>query len=287
MKTFDPPLEALVGRELSRGAAGRQDAGRRVRRPGAADPPDVGGPAAGLRQTGLAERPRLAGAGPARGRARAAPARVRHQAAGLGEAAAGRRRRRGRDGRDARARSLAPPPLEEFAAAIASPATCTRCCATRKTSPGSAAPGSTRSSGRRALALQERLGTGRRGGRAPARGAPRARRRDRPLRGDDRPRGARQSADAAQGAQARGRALPALRHHDRGGLLLRTPDELLPEGADRRARAQRSAALANCSSRSGRLEQEAEVEAGGRVGEGADGDEVDAGFGDRRAPSPG
>ena len=88
MKTFEPPLDELAGRRADRAAADRQDAGGRVRRPGAADPPDVGRAAARLREAGLAERPRLAGAGPARGRARAAPARVRHQAARLGEAAA-------------------------------------------------------------------------------------------------------------------------------------------------------------------------------------------------------
>jgi formamidopyrimidine-DNA glycosylase len=62
--------------------------------------------------------------------------------------------------------------------------------------------------------------------------------------GDDRPRGARQGPDAAQGPQARGRAVPALRDDDRGGLLLRTPDELLPRGADRRSRAEGSPPLA-------------------------------------------
>ena len=46
------------------------------------------------------------------------------------------------------------------------------------------------------------------------------------------------AADAAQGPQARGRALPPLRHHDRGRLLLRAPDELLPGRADRRPRPQ-------------------------------------------------
>ena len=121
MKTFEPPLEALVGREVSG-----------VRRVGKMPVVEFGdlallihlmsaGRLRRLRQTGLAERPRLAGAGPARGRPRAAAARVRDQAAGLGEAAAGRRGRRGRDGRDARPRSLAPSPLEEFAAAIDQP----------------------------------------------------------------------------------------------------------------------------------------------------------------------
>src|SRR5436305_8161270 len=45
-----------------RGQAGGKDAGGRVRRPRATDPPDVSGPPAPLRQTGLAERPRVAGA---------------------------------------------------------------------------------------------------------------------------------------------------------------------------------------------------------------------------------
>ena len=145
----------------------------------------------------------------------------------------------------ARAGSLAPSPARGVRRRDRpSRATCTRCCATRKTSPASAAPGSTRSSGRRASRPSRRArnwSDG--GGRAPARGAPRPRRRDRPLRGDDRRRGARQSADAAPGPQARGAALPALRDDDRGGLLLRTPDELLPEGADGRAGAQRPAAV--------------------------------------------
>jgi formamidopyrimidine-DNA glycosylase len=52
-----------------------------------------------------------------------------------------------------------------------------------------------------------------------------------------------QDAHAAQGPSPRGRALPALWDHDRGGLLRRAPDELLPGGADRRARAQGPAAL--------------------------------------------
>src|SRR6202012_4314658 len=39
--------------------------------------------------------------------------------------------------------------------------------------------------------------------------------------------------------QTRGRALPPLRHHPRGRLLLRTPDELLPPRPDQRPRPQR------------------------------------------------
>ena len=99
------------------------------------------------------------------------------------------------------------------------------------------------------LALQERLRTRRGGGRAAARGAARARRRDRPLRGDDRPRGPRQSADAAAGPQARGRALPALRHDDRGRLLLRAPDELLPARSRPAAGSSKTGGSRNCSSR--------------------------------------
>ena len=57
---------------------------------------------------------------------------------------------------------------------------------------------------------------------------------------------ARQSPEAAADPQARGRALPTLRDDDRGGLLLRAPDELLPAGADRRQGAQRPAACRNC-----------------------------------------
>ena len=59
-----------------------------------------------------------------------------------------------------------------------------------------------------ALAVQEGLGAGRRGGRAAARRPARARRRDRPLRGDDRRAGARQAADAAARSTS-ARASPA------------------------------------------------------------------------------
>ena len=74
--------------------------------------------------------------------------------------------------------------------------------------------------------------------------------------GDDRPR---QAADAAQGPPPRGRALPALRHHDRGGLLLPAPDQLLPGRADRRPGAEgppplapAQVAPASAAARSGR-----------------------------------
>ena len=127
LKTFDPPLEALAGRRIAGVRrvgkmpvvefAGPDDDPHR-----AARPPDVGRAAPGLRQAGLAARPRLAGAGPARRRPRAAPARVRHQAARLGEAAA--RRRRSRD--DEMVATLGPeawpaPPLEELARRIDQP----------------------------------------------------------------------------------------------------------------------------------------------------------------------
>src|SRR4029453_16264834 len=89
-----------------------------------------------------------------------------------------------------------------------------------------------------ALPLQEGLGALGRGGRGDPRGAAPPRQRDQALRGRDRRPGPRQDADAAPGPPPRGRALSALRHHDRGGLLRRTPDELLPRGADRRAGSQ-------------------------------------------------
>ena len=54
------------------------------------------------------------------------------------------------------------------------------------------------------------------------------------LRGGDRGDGARQAPDAAEGAQAPGRGLPALRHAARGDPLQGLRDELLPRGADRR-----------------------------------------------------
>ena len=115
------------------------------------DPPDVGGTAAALRQARVDEGSPLAHPDPDRRRPRAAAARVRDQAARLGQADGRRRRRRRRDGRDARPRGVA-----GAAASRSSPScstsrgTCIRCSATSARSPGSAAPGSTRSSGRRA-----------------------------------------------------------------------------------------------------------------------------------------
>ena len=55
-------------------------------------------------------------------------------------------------------------------------------------------------------------------------------------------RGPGQAADAAAGPQARGRALPPLRDDDRGGLLLRAPDQLLPRTSRPAAACSRTAA---------------------------------------------
>ena len=111
VKTVDPPLSALEGRSV----AGVRRIGKMpvVRFEGDGeplellDPPDVGRAAAALRQARLAEGPALAGADPARRRARAAVAGVRDQAARLGEAASRRPGSRGRDGRHARSRGVA------------------------------------------------------------------------------------------------------------------------------------------------------------------------------------
>ena len=93
MKTVDPLLSTLEGlriegvRRIGKMPVVSSPAGRVA---GAAGAPDVGRAPAGVRQARLAQGPPLAGADPARRRARAAPARVRHQAARLGEAAARR-----------------------------------------------------------------------------------------------------------------------------------------------------------------------------------------------------
>ena len=88
--------------------------------------------------------------------------------------------------------------------------------------------------------VQERHRTDRGGGRAATQRSACSWRCHRALRADDRTRGPRQSPDAPAGTQARGPTLPALRNHHRGGLLLGTPNELLPQGANRRPRPQRS-----------------------------------------------
>ena len=148
LKTFDPPLDALVGREPDGVRRIGKMLARRGGRPDAPDPPDVGRPAAALRLARFAARPCLARARAARGRPRAAPARVRHAAARLGQAAAigrGRRRRRGRR-RSAPTPSRRRPPRSSRACST-SPATSTRCCATSARSPASGARGSTSCSG--------------------------------------------------------------------------------------------------------------------------------------------
>ena len=150
MKTFEPPLEALGGTRGDRRPPDREDARGRARRAVAADPPDVGRAPAGLRQAGLPARSRLAVAGPARRRARVEAARVRDPAAGLGEAAGGRSGcRERRDGGDAGAGGLAPSPARRVRgvdrpAAPSAPAAARPADDRRR----SAAPGSTRSSGR-------------------------------------------------------------------------------------------------------------------------------------------
>ena len=110
LKTFDPPLEALAGRTITG-----------VRRIGkhlavdvsgdlvAADPPHERRAPAALRQARRPARPHVAAAHPDRRRARAAAARVRHQAGGVGEAPGRRRGRRGGGHREARAGGVAGP----------------------------------------------------------------------------------------------------------------------------------------------------------------------------------
>ena len=62
--------------------------------------------------------------------------------------------------------------------------------------------------------------------------------RDRRLRGEGRPPAAGEVPEADAGARAPGRAVPAVRHGARGGLLRGLRDELLPARPDRRPRAQ-------------------------------------------------
>ena len=155
------------------------------------------------------------------------------------------RGRQGRDGRDARPRGLAGAAARRARRGRStSRATSTRCCATSARSPASAAPGSTRSSGRRSSRPSRR---------APSSKTTRSSGLTTALHvlGDaidhyeevvgER---SRTRCRCRSRSTARGRALPALRHDDRGRLLLRAPDELLPGGADRRQGAQGPPALA-------------------------------------------
>ena len=137
LKSHRPAARRPRGRRDLRCAANREDARGRLRPRGGAlgagmrrlrgtavhaRPSDVGRPPAAVRQARLASRPHLASAGPARRRTRAAPARVRHQAARLGEAAS-----RGRASTDDEmVATLGPeawpaPPLDELAQRIDQP----------------------------------------------------------------------------------------------------------------------------------------------------------------------
>ena len=130
LKTFDPPLHALEGRAIrGRGGGGKLfvidfagDLSLLVHLMSAGPPP-------ALRQARGPARPHLAPARPPRGRARAAPARVRHQAGGVGEGAPDGRGRDRRGAGGPRARGVARPAAVRGAAARA-PGRCTGCCAT-------------------------------------------------------------------------------------------------------------------------------------------------------------
>ena len=96
LKTFDPPLSALDGADDRGRAPARQAADARRRRPDPADAPDERRPPPAVPQARHHARPHGA-RGPAAVRGpRAAAARVRHQAARVGEAPHPRRGRRRR-----------------------------------------------------------------------------------------------------------------------------------------------------------------------------------------------
>ena len=84
----------------------------------------------GLREARLGQRPGLAASDRRWGRARAEIARVWNQAASLGKAGGERGAGGSGDGRQPRTRGLARAwPIEEFAAPISQPTSCTPCCA--------------------------------------------------------------------------------------------------------------------------------------------------------------
>ena len=205
--------------------------------------------AAALRQARVAARPHLAAARAPRRRPRAAPARVRHQAGGVGQGAARPRRSRP----TTRVATLGPeawpdpPPLRELLAA----------------------QGARPLHARAARPARDRRDRALVGRRDPVDGeavAVQARRRPRPT---TRPSALR-DGDASSASAARssttssvvtlpipdklpmplqvhrhaGRAVPALRHDDRGGPLRGLRHVLLPARPDRRARAQGPPALA-------------------------------------------
>ena len=190
----------------------------------------------------------LAGPGPARRRPRAAAARVRHQAARLGEAA----RRPARSPTTRWSRRSAPrpgrrPPLERARRGCStSRATCTRCCATSATIAGI---------GRSwvdEILWEARLSPFKKGseldderGRAPAR------RRSHVL-GDAIDHYEEVVGETVpdkmpmplQVHRREGEPCPRCGDDDRGRLLRRAPDQLLPGRADRRPGAQGPPALA-------------------------------------------
>ena len=153
LKTFDPPLSVLAGQKIT--GVGRRGKQFVVKIDGPAEPLvllihlmsagrlQLYDKRAGPRDRTSRLLVRIAD------RPRAAPARVRLQAGRLGEAAARRGARRGPGARDARPRSVAGPAGRSGRGARTRRVRCTRSCATSARSPGSAARGSTRSSGRR------------------------------------------------------------------------------------------------------------------------------------------
>ena len=212
LKTIDPPLSALAGRADRRApaASGRcrsSSSRRRAARPPRA--PDVGRAPPALRQARVASRQGLAGPDPARRRPRAAPARVRDEAAGLGEAPARGRRRRGRDGRDAGPRGMAGAAAAGAGPAIDQP---------RHLHPLLRDQRAIAGIGRQSvdeILWRAKLSPFRKGSELPATRSrpsttpsPCPRRGDRPLRGGGRRRGPEQAADAAPGPQAEGEPCP-------------------------------------------------------------------------------
>ena len=219
------------------------------RRPRAARAPHERRAPAALRQARRAARPHVAAARPDRRRARAAPARVRHQAGGVGEAARGRRAWAPRRSSPRSAPRRGPTRPRTCAALLEGAARrCTRCCATSASSPASAARGSTRSCGprgcRRSSAATTSTRTRRR---VAARGDRHDARRDaRALRAGRQAADPRQAAAAAAGPSQGRRAVPALRHDDRGRPLRGLRHVLLPATSRRAARCSRTAACRGC-----------------------------------------
>ena len=128
-------VRSAAARARRAGAGGRapdrqEPRHRRRRRPARARAPHERGAPAALRQARVAARPHVAAAHPPGRRARAAPARVRDQAGGVGEAAALRGPHGRRGGREARARGVARPAGGPARGAERRRGRCTACCAT-------------------------------------------------------------------------------------------------------------------------------------------------------------